>query len=381
MISADTAAAEHLKIGSALATTTTTGVAIRLRVVGVYRPVAPGGSFWGPWDLFQFGQPGSPTQNAPGDASFVTSAALSSRVQRVLETLSANVALLPQPVGSDDIGELRTTIAHVNATDARLTNRAGTSTSAATLTTSLPTILDAAAKETSLARTLVTVATAQLAVLAMFLLYAVVANMTTAQGPEVALAKLRGRRAGSVLLQSVAQPVALVLVAGPVAALLAWVLVRLLAARLLGHPVDVVFPPAAYGVAALGVLGGVLAAVVAARRIVVTPVGALMRVGASASGSPIGLLVADAAAVTARWPGWSSSKLVVSLTLVDRTRSRCWPRRCWLSPRRSWYCGRCRCSPVSWRGGRATRVNSRRSWSSANCCAARLRPAGCCWSR
>ena len=82
----------------------------------------------------------------------------------------------------------------------------------------------------------------------------------------MALAKLRGRRAGSVLLQSVVQPVALVLVAAPVAAVLAWILVRLLAARLLGRPVDVAFPPAAYGVAALGVVGGVLAAVVAACR-------------------------------------------------------------------------------------------------------------------
>src|SRR6185437_10040386 len=55
---------------------------------------------------------------------------------------------------------------------------------------------------------------------------------------------------------------------------------------------------AAYGVAALGVAGGVLAAVVAAHRIVVTPVGALMRLGAAPTGSPIGLLIADAAAVT-----------------------------------------------------------------------------------
>src|SRR6202034_707723 len=46
------------------------------------------------------------------------------------------------------------------------------------------------------------------------------------------------------------------------------------------------------------VIGGVLAAVVAAHRIVVTPVGALMRLGAATPGSPVGLLVADAAAVT-----------------------------------------------------------------------------------
>ena len=299
VISANTAAAEHLTVGGTLATLTKTGIAIRLRVAGVYRPVAPGGTYWEPWDLFQAGQRGEDNAPPPGDASFVTSAALTSLLPRVPATLSANVALLPGDVGYDEMGELRATIAHVNATVARLTDHAATTgASVAAVTTSLPTVLDETADETSLARTLITVATAQLALLAMFVLYAVVANTATAQGPEVALAKLRGRRTGSVLLQSVAQPVALVLVAAPVAALLAWILVRLLAARLLGHPVNVTFPPAAYGVAALGAAGGVLAAVVAARRIVMTPIGALMRLGAPAPGSPIGLLLADAAAVT-----------------------------------------------------------------------------------
>ena len=300
LISANTAAAEHLTVGGTLAATAINGVAIRLRVVGVYRPVAPSGSFWEPWDLFQFGQPdvgqrasaGRRVVRDFGRALVPAARGCRRRCRRI-------VALLPGDVGYGDIGELRTTIAQVNATVAHLSRRAAASgVPVAAVTTSLPTILDETAKETSLARTLVTVATAQLALLAMFLLYAVVANTTTAQGPEVALAKLRGRRAGSVLLQSIAQPVALVLVAAPVAALLAWILVRLLAARLLGHPVDVAFPPAAYGVAALGVVGGVLAAVVAAHRIVVTPVGALMRLGAATPGSPIGLLVADAAAVT-----------------------------------------------------------------------------------
>jgi len=296
LISANTAGIEHLTVGDTLETAATGGVPIVLRVVGVYRPVAPGGPFWEPWNLFQFGQPGEANLNPPGDAAFVTAAALSSRLRQVPETLSENLALPPANVRYDDVGDLRRTIARVNAEIAHLS--ATTGASVAAVTTSLPTILDATAHETSLARTLVTVATAQLALLAIFLLYAVVTAATTAQGPEVALAKLRGRRAGSVLLQSVAQPVVLVLAAAPVAAVLAWLVVRLLAASLLGRPVDVTFPPAAYGVAALGVLGGVLAAVVAARRILVTPVAALMRSDAAAPGSPIGLLIADAAAVT-----------------------------------------------------------------------------------
>lgn len=298
VISANTAAAEHLTVGSTLVTAASTGIEIPLRVVGVYRPVAPQGSFWEPWYLFQYGQAAAPNQPPPGDASFVTAAALSSRSQLVLETLSANVALLPGHVGYDEFGEVRRTIAHVDSTLARLARQAGSGAPAATLTTGLPALLDDTAKETSLAGTLVTVATAQLALLAIFLLYAVVANTTAAQGPEVALAKLRGRRTASILLQSVAQPVALVLAAAPVAALLAWVIVRLLAAHVLGHPVEVGFPPVAYGVAALGALAGVLAAVVAARRIVVTPVAVLMRLGDSAPGSPVRLLVADVAAVT-----------------------------------------------------------------------------------
>ena len=299
LISANIAAAQHLTVGDTVTPTAANGVPIRLHVVGVYRPVSPGGSFWERWDLFQFGQGASGNGPAPGDALLVTPAALSSRLDRVPQTLSANLAILPGNVSYDDIGALRRTIGQVNAKVTHLSHRAAaTGVSVAALTTGLPTILAETAKETSLARTLVTVATAQLALLAMFLLYAVVANTTAAQGPEVALAKLRGRRAGSILLQSVAQPVALVLMAAPVAALLAWILVRLLAARLLGHSAEVAFPPAAYGVAALAVLGGVVAAVVAARRIVVTPVGALMRLGAAAPGSPIGLLVADAAAVT-----------------------------------------------------------------------------------
>jgi adenylyl-sulfate kinase len=50
-------------------------------VIGVYRPVAPGGPFWERWYLFRFGQPGPENLPSHGDASFVTPAALSSRLR------------------------------------------------------------------------------------------------------------------------------------------------------------------------------------------------------------------------------------------------------------------------------------------------------------
>ena len=67
-------------------------------MVGVYRPVGPSGSFWERWDLFQFGQRGSDNKPPPGDASFVAAAALSSRLQQVPQSLSADVAVLTRKV-------------------------------------------------------------------------------------------------------------------------------------------------------------------------------------------------------------------------------------------------------------------------------------------
>ena len=150
----------------------------------------------------------------------------------------------------------------------------------------------------SLSRTLILLPTAQLVLLAIFVLYAVVAGTTSVQGPEVALAKLRGRRPRSVLLQGVIQPIVLILLAAPVAGFLAWMLIRTVADRLLGTHVDVIFPRSAVGVVGVAAGGGILAAVIAARRIVVSPVGALLRRGADTSSASVGLALADAAAVT-----------------------------------------------------------------------------------
>ena len=108
LISANTAAAEHLTVGGTLATTDENRghdpAACRRGVPpGRARRVVLGAV--GPVPVRPAGSDNAPP---PGDASFVTSAALTSRLQRVPQTLSANVALLPGDVGYDDIGELRT---------------------------------------------------------------------------------------------------------------------------------------------------------------------------------------------------------------------------------------------------------------------------------
>ncbi|MBE7188826.1 hypothetical protein, partial [Jatrophihabitans endophyticus] len=300
MLSTKTAARIHRHVGDDLRVTAqTTGATIRLRIVGLYRPVDPGGAYWSPWQYFRAGEVPRDDAPPPTDAAFVSQAGIRAQLNTAAVTFEANVPFLPANVRYADIGSIRTTLAQADDEVLQLGAAASSSgTPVVSVTTDLNAVLRSTQRETSLARTLVTVATVQLALLAILVLYAVVSNTAGAAGPEVALAKLRGRPTRSVLLQSIAQPLVLVVLAAPVAALLAFVLVRLLAPHLIGRGADVSFPPSAYGVAAVAAAGGVLAAVVAARRTVVTPVGALLRRGAEAPASRTGLLVADAAALT-----------------------------------------------------------------------------------
>jgi hypothetical protein len=297
MISARTATSHHLTVGAVIKPEPTVSMSpISLHVVGIYQPIHPHGSFWKPWDLFDALQPVSEHDPPKLDAFLVGPAVLSSRIGTVVQTLAANVRLMPAKVRLDDVSALRQTIKAVQSADTQRTYREGLT--APKIANQLPAVLASMSSEMSLTRTLITLSTVQLALLAIFVLYSVVAGTTSAQAPEVALAKLRGRRPRSVLLQGVLQPVVLVLLAAPIATPLAWLLVRALSGRLLGSGVDVVFPVAAAEVAAAAAGRAVLAAIIAARRILVSPVATLLRRGDDATSSSVGLALADAAAVT-----------------------------------------------------------------------------------
>ena len=298
LVSARTAKLARVSVGDTVTPATMEDQPIPLQVVGIYQPIAPDGAYWARWNFLPGGEK-SASAMPQVDSFFVGPSVLLSRIAHLEQTLAANVALLPGRVAYDDEAGLRHAVGRATGTATTLADReSSTGVSATTVSTELPKVLDASDDETSLARTLVTVATAQLAFLAIVVLYVVVSSSSAARGPEVALAKLRGRRTLSVLFQGIVQPVVLVVLAAPVGALLAWVIVRLTASPLLGQSVSVVFPSSAFAIAAGTAGGAILAAVAAARRIVVAPVGALLRRGADAPGSKAGLAIADAAAVT-----------------------------------------------------------------------------------
>ena len=292
LISALAARTAHIGVGDTIqAVSGGESHPIRLRIVGVVTKRPASGTFWNTWHYFNAFPP--PTDSAPGrlDSFFVTHQTLAVRADAVTQTLSAQLRLRPAAVHVADVGPLRAHLQEVVAAAAKLpppNPEVGSQ---------LPQVVDAMQKEMSLSRSLIILPTVQLVLLAILVLYAVVAGSAAVKGPELALARLRGRRPRSVLMQGLAEPVVLVLLAAPAATALAWLVVRLFADRLLGRNVEVLFPLSAVAAAGAAALGAIGAAAVAARRITGSPVGALLRRGTERTGSSVGLAIADAAAV------------------------------------------------------------------------------------
>lgn len=133
--------------------------------------------------------------------------------------------------------------------------------------------------ERQLVRAATTAVTVQVGVLALFVLYLVVAATAEERGPEVALAKLRGMRTGQTAAFALAEPVGLLAVAVPLGALVA-LLADVALARGLSPGSEVRFGATAAAAAGAALLGGVAAAALAGRRLLATPVlGQLRRTG------------------------------------------------------------------------------------------------------
>jgi putative ABC transport system permease protein len=269
---------------------------IPLTIAGIYQPTDPTGDYWAPWQFFDAAPQLYDGTRARLDSFFVVASVLTSRTTSLEQSIEANVPLLTNRVGLDDRDALRAAVRSVQkrAADAAPRQILGP----VTVRTQLIKLVASLNRETSLAATLVTLATAQLALLAICVLYAIVVATAAARGPEVALAKLRGRRPWSILAQGLLEPAILVLTAAVGGAALAWVVVRLVSPRLLAPDAVVAFPRSAVLVAVLATAAALLATIVAARRIVRSPVADLLRRGTDGTVPSTGLAVADAMAVT-----------------------------------------------------------------------------------
>jgi hypothetical protein len=240
------------------------GGSVTVRVVGTYA-LPDADPYWFDGSYFD-AHSGNGDLPATLDTSFLSRVGADDLPESVNVTAEAQYLLDPRQVRLGDERRLRAQLAQF-----RGRVEAGGDDGTRVLSGLLPVLDQADRDRRDLGRS-VLVVTLQLVALAFVVLRLVVADASEARGNEVALAKLRGYRAGPTLLLGLLEPVVLLLLAVPLGILAADVAVRLLGTAVLAPdtPVQIGIPAllAAFGALA----GGLVAAAFAARRVLTRPV-------------------------------------------------------------------------------------------------------------
>jgi len=237
------------------------GASVPVRVVGVVALGNPKAPFWfgGETGYFDFGPAigCSITQSClPHLDAFFTPAATTvgfPSVQAIDE--------FPLKVGTVHTTDAATFNAAVGSF-ARYTNQV----LAAPVSTDLGREVGQASQESNLMQAIVVVVDLQLVLLALFVLFGLVARTAEAREKEVALAKLRGFRTWSVLVVGLLEPVAMLCISLPLGLLLAFVAMRAAQPWLLPGAL-VTIQPLVLWAAVAAFAGGLIATLFGARRI------------------------------------------------------------------------------------------------------------------
>ncbi len=195
----------------------------------------------------------------PYDAMFTPLATLAAVPGTVQGTDYADFALLPAHLTGPDVARVQTAVTGLTL-NRELTDQG------ATTTTTLPATLGTVRASWRAIEVPVVLITAQLLLLAWLLLFLIVADAAEARGPEVALAKMRGRGRWRTLTFSLGEPVILLGVALPVGVLAGWAITTGLGHILLRPGTPVGLPATSWLAAAVATAGGLAAVVAAARR-------------------------------------------------------------------------------------------------------------------
>ncbi len=237
------------------------GPSVPVKVVGIVSLGNPAASFWfgGESGYFDFG---------PAIGCSITQSCLPHL--DAFFTGAATAAGFPSVQAIDEfpikIGAVHTTVAatfnSAVGAFARYTNQA----LAAPVSTDLGKELSQASQESNLMQAIVVVVDLQLVLLALFVLFGLVARTAEAREKEVALAKLRGFRTRSVLAVGLLEPVAMLCVSLPVGLLLAFLAMRVAQPLLLPGAL-VTLQPLVLWAAVAAFAGGLFATLFGARRI------------------------------------------------------------------------------------------------------------------
>lgn len=286
MVSTRTAAAQGVRVGQRLSIglSSATPGGDRPRVVGVYDAATARPPGWVADSPAQAAPPVGNSQVATLDEVLVNQATV------VAARVGVRVAAF-RPLRSGDL--------HARQLPELARLAAPTTADSLTVTSAVSTLLASIATGQGQVRTAAVAVTAQLVLLALFVLYLVVAAAAEQRGPEVALAKLRGMTPRATATFTLAEPVLLLVVGLPVGVAAAFA-ADVLLARGLTPGSEIRFTAGAAVAAVAGLAGGVGAAVLAARRLLGTPVlGQLRRTGGRRAGLARSVAVDTAAVVGA----------------------------------------------------------------------------------
>jgi len=288
MVSARTAARLGIGVGSRLSVTLTSSIpgGNQPVVVGIYDVGSARAPGW-VWDTPAKAMP--PQQ--PGDPETID------------EVLVDRATIMAAGAGVrvTAFRPLRTGAVHARDLPALARLGSPRTVGPATVASSASTLAGAIDSGRAQVRSAATAVTVQLGLLALFVLYLVVAATAEERGPEVALAKLRGMRPGATAAFTLTEPVLLLVLSVPIGIVAAFV-ADLALARGLTAGSEVRVTAGAAVAAAAGLVGGVGAAALAVRQLLATPViGQLRRTGRRRSA--LATAVVDTAAVAVAGAG------------------------------------------------------------------------------
>jgi hypothetical protein len=197
--------------------------------------------------------------SSPYDAMFTSLATINRGPAAAQGNDVVDLSLVPGHLRAADVSPLAAAMTSMTLSP-QLTNRG------ATFESDIPDTLAFIRTSWRTVAVPVVLITAQLLMLAWLLLFLVVTDAAEARGPEVALAKLRGRGRWRTLTFGLSEPVILLGTALPAGTAAGWGITAALAHILLRPGTPVGLPILAWAGAATATLGGLIAVMIAARR-------------------------------------------------------------------------------------------------------------------
>ncbi len=179
------------------------------------------------------------------------------------------VAFRAMQTATAPIDQLDTIVDTVNG---MITDTHRASGAAYSVQSGLPDLVETLAPDQSLLRSSITAVSAQVTALVWFVLFLVVASATDERANEVAIAKLRGRRTRSTLAFAVAEPMLLTTLAVPFGLVLAWGAIVVMGKRWFVAGTPVSFDGTVLLAAAIALVGGLVACLLAARKVLTVSV-------------------------------------------------------------------------------------------------------------